>query len=452
MKTIKTIVLLMSILAQLSFAQDSSQFRLRLGLSLADFPQNFQSAHPLPSAEQSVELSEDLYDLSFWGISALSHAVVRNAKHTLLGGLLQQGVEYGLGFAFAKYGSELPIPLGVFTHEEFHSDVLGSAGYSSLNGNSLFNRWDGTAYGVTDEELTRLKADNLATLLYSYVAGVQSETYLTERGVLDDFYHRRSFYKGPLYLYNALYVWDYFHFAASPESDAVKQIAPAYESPDPFYRDYAGADLTAWIFDMFGPTSPYTSGRAAFPNGNGVNRRVGFSDLTPEGQDYLKKQELLSLLNFVNPAIFTLNRISIGPELETLFFLQYSPTNFGNDIALFLPVKYKQLNHLLAFHLYGNSTKSFVGLRYGLAELRPLTGVPLAFSPALSFWVQPESQGFYDATGKVGGSLQIETTYELGESFAIAGSVSYKTEGWMLGNPYLGKSFGFRCGVKYKLL
>lgn len=83
----------------------------------------------------------------------------------------------------------------------------------------------------------------------------------------------------------------------------MKILAPPDESRNPVERDYAGADLTSWAFDMFNPDAPYTS-RDPFPGGDGVNRRIGFSDLSQEAQDYLKKQKNLSLLNFINPSIF----------------------------------------------------------------------------------------------------------------------------------------------------
>lgn len=98
-------------------------------------------------------------------------------------------MKYTLSLAFVKYGSELPIPLGVYTHEEFHR-------------------------------------------------------------VNQDFYNQRTFYKNPFYLYNAFYVWDYFRFSASSDADSVKVLALPDEDPDPYFRDYAGADLTAWIYDL----------------------------------------------------------------------------------------------------------------------------------------------------------------------------------------------------------
>jgi hypothetical protein len=448
----KLVLIFSLILAfQLMSAQDSTVYKLRLSLSLLDFPQNFQSEARYPSMIQSVELSNDLYDVSFWGIDALGNVIVRNKKNTLGGKIANTGLKYLLGLAFSKFGSELPIPLGVYTHEEFHRSVLGVNDLKSFNGNWLFNRWDGTVYGLTDEQLSDLKLNNTENLLYSYVSGVQSETYLSQVNVIQDFYHKRTFYKNPFYLYNAYYVWDYFHFSASPESDSVKVLAPPHEDTDPYYRDFAGADLNAWIYDMFSPETPFTE-RDPFPDGDGINRRIGFSDLNEEGQDYLKQQKNLSLLNFVNPAIFLFNRINIGTDFSFLPFMQYNPTHFGNDISLVVPFKVKSFNQLLAVHSYNNHEKGFFGLQYGMYDLKPFQNKDLDLGGTLSLWSQPENQGFFDDKGAFGGALELQARYALGTGFSTTVSAQYKSGGWMIGNPFLEDKFSFRVGVRYDLV
>jgi len=205
-KSILTIIVIFLFVA--INAQDTATYKLRLSYTLIDLPQNFQGQAAYPSMMQSVELSNDLYDLSFWGIDELGNLIIRNNGNTLGGKIANSAVKYVLGFAFSKYGSELPIPLGVYTHEEFHRSVLGAAGLNSLNGNWIFNRWDGTVYGVLDDEMSALKQNDPENLLYSYVSGVQSENYLTQVNVIRDFYYKWEFYKNPFYLYNAYYVWD----------------------------------------------------------------------------------------------------------------------------------------------------------------------------------------------------------------------------------------------------
>lgn len=430
------------------FAQDNSVYKLRLSLSLLDVPQNLSSSGNYPSMMQAVELSSNLYDLSFWGIDATGNAIIKNRNNTFGGKIANTGLKYLLGLGFSYYGSELPIPLGVYTHEEFHRSVLGVNDVSSFNGNWFPNRWDGTVYGLSDEVLSNLKLNNLNDLLYSYVSGIQSENYLTQVNVIEDFFHRRAFYKNPLYLYHAYYVWDYFKFSASSLSDSVKVLAPPHEDANPFNRDFAGADLTAWIYDMFSPDAPYTD-RDLFPGGEGVNRRIGFSDLTMEGRDYLKKQKQLSLLNFANPAIFLINRIKITPDFSFLAFLQYSPAHFGNDIALYVPFKLKALNQLVVIHNYNNWNKKFAGFQYGIYNISPFVNKRMEMGGTMSVWVQPADQGFFDDSGKFGGALEISSDYNIGRGFSVNMTAGYKTAGWMIGNPYIDQNARFRLGIKY---
>lgn len=432
------------------FAQDPAVYKLRLSLSLLDVPQNLKSTGNFPSMMQSAELSSSLYDISFWGIDAAGNAIIKNRNSTFAGKAANTGLKYLLGLGFSYYGSELPIPLGVYTHEEFHRSVLGVNAISSINGNWFLNRWDGTVYGLSDEVLSGLKANSINNLLYSYVSGIQSENYLTQVNVIEDFYHPRTFYKNPLYLYHAYYVWDYFRFSASSLSDSVKVNAPPHEDSNPFNRDFAGADLTAWIYDMFSPDAPYTY-RDYFPGGEGVNRRIGFSDLSMEGRDYLKKQKQLSLLNFANPAIFLINRIKVTPDFSFLAFMQYSPAHFGNDIALYVPFRIKTLNQLVVIHNYNNKHKKFPGFQYGIYNLSPFVNRKMELGATLSLWVQPVDQGFFDQTGKLGGAIEMTSDYNIGRGFSVNLTAGYKTAGWMTGNPYLDENAKFRVGIKYFL-
>ena len=435
----------------IGYSQDTAIYKLRLSYTLLDVPQNFETFGNYPSMMQSVELSNNLYDLSFWGIDALGNAIIKNKKKTTGGKIANAGFKYITGLAFSYFGSELPIPLGVYTHEEFHRSVLGVNGYKAINGNWIFNRWDGTVYGMTDQDLSIMKEKNLNGLLYSYVSGVQSENFATQVNVIQDLYHERSFYKNPFYLYNAYYVWNYFKFSTSSESDSAKILAPPHEDTNPYYRDYAGADLTAWIYDMYSPDSVYAQ-RDGFPEGEGVNRRIGFSDLTPEGQDFLEKQKNLALLNFVNPAIFFINRIKLSPDFNFLFFMQYSPTHFGNDISVHVPFRYKSNNHLVSLHHYTNFYKGFFGIQYGIFELSPFQNKKIDLGGTIHVWSQPKNQGFFDQSGVLGGAIEVLTNYNLGKGFSASLSVGYKTAGWMIGNPYLDEKGNFRIGIRYDLL
>jgi hypothetical protein len=324
---------------------------------------------------------------------------------------------------------------------------LGVNNISSKNGNWLFSRWDGTVYGISDEALENFKNTDIDQLLYPYVAGIQYEILLNEKVTLDGFYNQRTMPRAALILYNAYYVYDYFRFSTGPLSDSVKILAPPHEDINPEQRDFAGADLTAWAYDMFNPELPYTS-REGFPNGEGVNRRIGFSDLSDEAQDYLVKQKQLSLLNFLNPAIFFIERIKINSNLSFNFFTQYSPTHFGNDVAVYIPFKYRKYDFLINLHRFGNQTNNGFGVGLGLYHYRFSKKIESDF--VLNAWNQPKS--FFENENVSGGSFLIKTNYSFRNHFSGFVSVNGKTEGWILGNPYLSSNLSVQIGVDFNLL
>jgi hypothetical protein len=433
----------------LSNSQDTSTYKLRLSVPVFEYPQNISSPGYYPSMNQALEWSNDLYELSFWGIDELGDWIfISDTKPNVKWRKYSNyAFKYLSSLAFSRYASELPIPLGVWGHEEFHRTVLGVNDISSKNGNWLLNRWDGTVYGVSDYTLEDLKSSDLNNLLYSYVAGVQYEILLNEKSTLDDFYKKRSMSKTALILYNAYYVFDYFRFATGPLSDSVKILAPPNESTNPTERDFAGADLTAWAFDMFNPVLAFTA-RDPFPDGEGVNRRIGYSDLSEEAQDYLSKQKQLSLLNFLNPAIFFINRIKINQELSFNFFTQYSPTHFGNDIAFYLPVKYRKYDLLVNVHRYANKTNNGFGIGMGLYNLKFSEKIQSDFT--LNFWNQPES--FFKDETLPGGLLAIKTKYSFAYNLSCFVLLSGKSRGWTLGNPYLNSNATLQLGIAYDLV
>ncbi len=440
----------LALLATLSLqAQERDVYSLRLDIPLVDYPQNFSLPGHFPSMNQSLEWSLDVYELGFYGIDALGDVIFRPAKEpsSRLRNLPNQGLKYLVGLGFSRYASELPIPLGVWAHEEFHRTVLGEAGIPSKNGNWLFHRWDGTVYGVSDEALETLKRNDPDRLLYSYVAGIQYEVLLNRQISTGDFYHKRSLAKNSLLLYNAWYVYNYFRFSTSPASDSVKVIAPPHEDPDPALRDYAGADLTAWTFDMFHPGLPYTGSRDPFPGGEGVNRRIGFSDLPSEAQDYLISQKWLSLLNFLNPAIFFINRIPLGRDFSFNFFAQYAPTHFGNDIALFVPVKYRDYNLLVNAHRYGSRTSAGYGIGLGLSGFR--LGERMTTDIELDLWNQPVS--FLMDEKQAGGALSIGPAFYFSKTVSAYVRITGKTRGWQMGNPYLDRNLSVRVGTNINI-
>jgi hypothetical protein len=448
MKKFAFLIIALSVSVTWSSGQDSSRYQLRLAVPVVDFPQNRDLPYRYPSMNQALEFSSDFYELGYLGIDKLGNALFKPKKKEYTFGkkLLNAGFKYLLSAGFVKYGSELPIPLGVWAHEEFHRSVLGVNNIDSKNGNWLAHRWDGTVYGISDQDLGTLKSQNPDQLLYAYVAGIQSEVLLNGKFSVQDFYKKRTLPKNALILYNAWYVWDYFKFSASPVTDSVKVWGAKGENPDPKQRDFAGADLTAWAYDMFSPEKPYTD-RDKFPNGEGVNRRIGYSDLSLDAQQYLIKEKKLSLLNFVNPAIFFVNRIPLGKHSSFNFFMQYAPTHFGNDISLTLPIQLRNTGLLLGFHKSSNLKSEGYGLDVGFYNRKLTKRLETDF--LLHVWDQPKS--FYNNSKETGGAVRLDARYQVTRNVALAIALNSKTKGWQMGSPYLKSNLSSSLGLNYIL-
>ncbi len=441
MKKVITLLTVLLIIIEVS-AQNEQKTRLRLSAPLIDMPENLDHPHNYPSMYQALNFSNDFYELGYWGVDELGNALFKDATGEKF---RNKAFKYIIGLGFAKFGSELPIPLGVWAHEEYHRAVLGLNDISAKNGNWLFTRWDGTVFGVSDSAMSHLKSTEPEQLLYAYTSGIQYEVHLNQYISVRDFFDERTHYKNALLLYNAWYIYDYFNFSVSDKSDSVKMIAPENEDRNPMQRDFAGADLTAWIYDMFSPETPF-SVRDNFPGGEGVNRRIGFADLTADGQDYLKKQRTLSLLNFLNPAIFFINRIKINDYFSFNFFTQYAPTHFGNDLALYIPFKLNDTRLLLNLHRYSNYKEAGFGIGAGYFDI-PLTS-RLKSDIEMTFWNQPKN--FLDNNKVTGGYLHLESSYALNNSFEVFLGLDAKTKGWMIGEPKLHKGYSITAGLHFR--
>ncbi len=99
-------------------------------------------------------------------------------------------------------------------------------------------------------------------------------------------------------------------------------------------------------------------------------------------------------------------------------------------------------------HRYSN--KSDTGLGAGLSLYNLGVSGKVRSELRLNVWSQPES--FFSDSMVTGGYAGIRTRYLFNDSFSGFVSVSGKTKGWLLGNPYLDKNVSFQAGLSYELL
>lgn len=407
-----------------------------LNIPVLELPQNSKI---FPGMKQSLEISTSAYDIAYAGLDILSSRVLKNSENSVW----KKTLKYIAGLGFAKYASELPIPLGVWGHEEFHRSVLAVNGIKAKNGNWVFGKWNGTVYNVSDEELSKLKSQNNSALLYAYTAGIQYEVAQNQLLSIRNTYTPQSYMKKALLLYNSYYVYDYFRFATGKGSDEVKHQSKNFENSNPLQRDFAGNDLTAWVYDMFNPEADYVTSRPASEIGTGVNRHIGISDLNNDAASFLRKQKKLSLLNFVNPAIFFVNQIHINDGFEFNFFAQYSPTHFGNDIALFIPFRLKYRNLLFNIHNYNSQNNHYYGAGVGVFNQKVLSKLEL--DALINLWQQPRD---FKTVEKInGGNADITLRYRLSPHWSAYINGAAKTKGWTMANPYLDSKITLMLGV-----
>ncbi|HEX2901382.1 MAG TPA: hypothetical protein VHS96_16830 [Bacteroidia bacterium] len=424
--------------------------RLHLEFSVVDFPQNFLPNGHFPSMRQSLQMSNNFYELGYWGIESLRDVIIQN-RETRFRRILHRGLGYALSLPFVRWGSDLPIPLGTWAHEEFHRSVLGLQGLPSYNGNWLLRRWDGTVFGTSDAELQAMKSNDLPNLLHAYTAGIEAQNAISRTNALHDFFTDRTIHKNALYLYNAWYVWNYFRGSCGPASDAVKGFAPDFLPEDQRQRDFAGLDLTAWAYDMTEPNADYLS-RDTLPGLTGVNRYVGFSDLQSGAQKFLVRQRNLSLLNFLQPAIFFKNRFELGPSLRATFMVQYAPTPFGNSISLTVPFTLKaNRNYFVGLHTYNNNSKHFPGLELGIYKWPVAANQKLSLTASLQGWMQPKGQDFFATESELGGGVAVRGDYSFHRMLSAFAGLQAKTNGWQLANPYLGSNLSADAGIAMHL-
>jgi len=416
---------------------ESPRYSPLLELPAADLPANLQDGYFLPAAGQALALTGDLFELSHWGLAALSDWLVPRQRT-----VLNQGLRYLLSAPWVWFGTELPVPLGTWNHEQYHVAALRQAGVSSRNGNS-FLRWDGTVYDVSDAELIAAKAEDPAALVRAHAAGLEANNSLVLAETSRDFFLRGWVSKPFLYLYSAYYNWNYLRLAAGPQADDVKQAILDHESAVPEERDFTGLDPLGWVYDLFRPPEPYAA-RGPHPSGVGIARPLGWSDLTAEEQRFLKLQYYLSLINFLNPLAFFLHHVQVG-DWQLNLVAQHTLTSFGYSVDVHALLKRGEMNLRVSQANQWNHERWYPGLALQLVEYPAASW--LRVSPRLAVWLQPPAQEFKTDESRLGGLAAAELRAPLGGPFGAFAELGYKSEGWVLGEMSLEATWFGRAGL-----
>jgi len=411
---------------------------------LTDVALRDHDASPLPTMQQSLWLSTNLYEGVHFALGKVVDPLDRTAWWKgLLGRLLVGGADLLL--------FQLPFGAG-WQHEEWHRAVLKNRGVESYNGVYDFELFRSTiaVSHVADQGLIDLKARHPAEFVRMGTAGIEANYELaTNLEKVNVFYNPRTYPSIAVAILNLTNIF-YMVTCADPDSDARIARTDASETTIP-ERDFTGFDCVGWTYDLHRPNEPYAA-RGVHPSGVGIRRYRRFADLTPNERDYLETQRSLSVLNLIDPAMFGFPAFHLfGGRVRTTGHVRHMPTSFGNTINLDVLLHTSQLNVFASLQSYFNRDHYFPGValevqRFKLPFLN-LADRPTWLTARAGLWFQPRDQSFSTATIQPGGLLAMRLGYEVTNAFSPYIEVEGKTAGWVAGNVALGESLAFRTGL-----
>lgn len=408
-----------------------------LPLTLGDMPFNTQGA---PSMQQSLELTWSLYRLGELGNQATMRRLFPD----------HEGLQLGVGIALSW---TLPwFPLNGWMHEEWHRAVLTRNGVASFNGMWLPSNWAAGLVAVSrlsDQELAAFKADNPAGFVRMSSAGMEGQQALVrlggdlvfeeaDRHVFGPFWTADSWMAGTLVnqeLQNLFYL-----SACLEASDALTEDINGGEPTMP-PRDFTGLDCDGWAYDLARPDEPYAD-RGPHPSGNGIDRYRSWSDLGPTEQDWLKRARGMYLLNALNPNLFGVNQIRLGPA------------RFNASVSSTL-TPWGQAVELHTLWALGERTLVVdAGSGWNKAAAQPAVGVALRQQPAggltvdveARVWLQPHTLLWAEEDRQPGGRLALELRHPVGP-VDLRLQAEAKSPGWVLGEEALETQVGANAGL-----
>jgi len=242
----------------------------------------------------------------------------------------------------------------------------------------------------------------------------------------------------------------YIDGCADPETDDMVKEMNDKETKIK-QRDFTGMDLSAWAYELFHPGVAYAA-RGTHPSGVGINRYITYDMIGDDGVKYLKKQRNREWLNALSPMMIGIRRIPLFKTKAGRWYGNFAGrhylTYFGDDIAVDLMFETPKLNFVVAPHIYSNYVKSFPGMEF-VIEDKKFMDDRLRLSATTQVWSQPEE--FQSSKSKFGGQLSANVSYLLSRKWEAYAELTGKTDGWAVGNVYLGSNLSFRGGLRWRM-
>lgn len=426
-------------------AQSSAQpfHPVPLDFPLIDMPFNQADGYSVPSMQQSLQLTHDLYKYA----------------HKNIGDAFQNETGKEIGFSIGFDALSLWLPLGSgWLHEEWHRAVMSNRQISSYDEIYRLQLFDETisVSKVADDDLIRLKREHPADLVRLHAAGIEADYELNSEIERDIFFNGRHYLTDGIHWLNYINAISYLYVCASNESNSLTQDILKREDTDISKRDFTGLDCDAWVYDLFRPDEPY-SARGIHPSGTGINRYITYADLSDAEKDYLKRQFSFSFLNLLNPILYHQDGFSgtnpiTNKPLRWNAVLRHHLTSFGYSIDINLFAQQEKHRAVATLHNYFNHDHYFPGVSLSLLD------IPIRFydhmlqvTPKIQVWLQPERQRFDTAQSQVGGRISTIMKYPWSQTTNVYVELDAKTAGWVAGNVYLDGNVSTRLGLIWTL-
>lgn len=399
------------------------------------------------SMEQSTDMARNLHGSLYYGHNVLWNKLIKptNTKKYILNRVLANVTALGTDYLAIK------LPYGyAFQHEEFHRSVMSTRHIYSYDEVWKFGKGlDIAVTGVKDEDLIYLKKYFPADQVRLSAAGVEGEYRYLQRMREDNFFKQTGYPMVGISLLGTFHAVNYVNLPFSKRFNDITEGIMEHDRQDILARDFTGYDFSAWVYDLFTPNEPYEA-RGNWTGGIGIKRPIKESDLTPEMKSFLRETGNMQYLNFVSPFMVGINRLQLKPGYYFNFALRSVPTSFGYYAGgdFFLDFNNRQMMISLGVNRSKNLTLPAVDFRYN--NLIRDENARFNTNLQISGWLQPKDQMFAADKANFGMTIGIQPRFAITERFSMIADFSYKTKGWVFGNPYLDDKFTGRIGFSFR--
>mgnify|MGYP000989352109 CR=1 FL=1 len=396
---------------------------------------------------QTTEMARNLHGSLYYGHNVLWNKLIKpeDTRHYILNRLLANITALGTDYLAIK------LPYGyAFLHEEFHRAVLSTRHVYSYDEVWKFGKGlDIAVTNVMDEDLMYLKKNYPADQVRLSAAGVEGEYAYLLRMREDNFFRQTGYPFVGISLLGTIHAVNYVNLPFAERFNAITDSILSYDKYNILSRDFTGYDFSAWVYDLFTPFEPYED-RGTWPGGIGIKRPIKESDLTPEMKQFLTETGNMQYLNFISPFLVGINRLQLKPGYYFNFALRSVPTSFGYYAGgdFFIDFDHRQMQ----INLGVNRSKSLSLPSLNISYYNILTNEKARYNADIAFsaWLQPKNQLFASNKAVPGLAIDVSPTLNLTRRLSMIADISYKTKGWVFGNPYLDNNFSFRIGLSMK--